>query len=772
MQINSFKYSLKHKILLFLFVFGIFFAKNVSGQRVGVVLSGGGATGLAHIGVLKALEEAEIPIAYITGTSAGALIGALYAVGYSPDEIKDYILSEQFIKMTSGTTAREERFLLREKSEDASMLNFNFAKDSIFAKSLPTNFLTPAYLDFETLRLIGHTGAAMNKDFDSLFIPFRCVAADIYQKESVIFSKGDLNAAVRASMTYPFYMNPIRIDGKLFFDGGLYNNFPADVMYHEFPADYIIGSNVSLNAAPPTEDDIISQITTMFVQKTNFDLPCEYGVIIEPKINIGTFEFAKAAEAIQSGYDAAQIYIDSILPFVHERAKQSDLEIRRKAYRKKIKPIQITDLKVDSYYSSDVSFVEDNFMKDSIKKPMDFDELQKRYYRAYSTPQIRYIYPTLEKNSDTTYTLNLEVTKQKPFAVSVGGHFSSRPVNTAYIGLSYLNLGKGAVALHAESYFGKFYGSTKVNLDYDLPSFLPIRISPYFVLNRWDYYRSSSTFFEDIKPSFLLQNEMYYGVNLAIPANNNGRIALDFKKFENKDQYYQTLDYSGADTADITTFNGESIVLNYEFNTLNRKQWASNGSMFKASVRYVQGKENSISGNTPATEYDLRRQHRWISFSLEGRKYFKMNSFFKIGVYGNGVFNSQSLFSNYTASVLAMTEFSPLPDSRSLFMEEYRAPQYIGGGLSLIFNYSKYLEFGLDPYFFQPFRQIIRENEGSDFGYSDLLKEGLPMIGASIIFHSPIGPLRLSTNYFPDQKKPFITQLSFGYVIFNDRSIR
>src|SRR5690554_8202168 len=88
--------------------------------------------------------------------------------------------------MTSGTITKEERFLLREADEDASMINFNFAKDSIFTKSLPTNFMTPSYLDFETLRLIGHTGAAMDKDFDSLFIPFRCVAADIYKKESEI----------------------------------------------------------------------------------------------------------------------------------------------------------------------------------------------------------------------------------------------------------------------------------------------------------------------------------------------------------------------------------------------------------------------------------------------------------------------------------------------------------------------------------------------------------------------------------------------------------
>lgn len=763
---------MKHKIILFLFVFGVFYSKNVSAQRVGIVLSGGGATGLAHIGVLQALEEAEIPIDYISGTSAGALIGALYASGYSPDEIKAYILSDHFDNMTSGTTSKQERFLLREKSQEASMLTINFAKDSIFVKSLPTNFLTPSYLDFETMRLIGHTGAAVGKDFDSLFIPFRCVAADIYKKESVIFKDGDLNAAVRASMTYPFYVNPIRIDGKLFFDGGLYNNFPADVLYHEFPVDYIIGSNVSLNALPPTEDDIISQITTMFVQKTNFELPCDYGVIIEPKIKIGPFEFARAEEAIQSGYDAAQVYIDSILPNVQKRITEGELEVKRKEFRSKIKPIKISSIDVSSYSNSDVSFVEDNFMRDTLKEPLTLDEFRKRYYTAYATHQIKYIYPTLQKASDSTYDLSLEVTKQKPFSISVGGHFSSRPVNTAFIGLSYWDLGKGAVGIHGEAYFGKFYGSTKINIDYDLPTLFPIRISPFFVLNRWDYYRSSSTFFEDINPSFLIQNEMYYGLSMGMSTTRNGKTTLDLKIFENTDQYYQTLDYSESDTADVTTFEGESLALNFEFNTLNRKQWASKGSMLKASIRYVQGKEVSVSGNTIEAEYDLRRQHRWINVSLEGQKYYDVNSFFTIGLYGKAVLNSQSLFSNYTASILNMTEFSPLPDSRPLFMSEYRAPQYVGGGVNLIFNYNKYFEFRIEPYFFQSFRQIIRYPAEDDFGYSDLFEEGLPMVGASLIFHTPIGPLRLSTNYFPKQDKPFVTQLSFGYVIFNDRSIR
>ncbi|HLW39965.1 MAG TPA: patatin-like phospholipase family protein, partial [Brumimicrobium sp.] len=643
---------MKHKFVLFLFIIVLLGPKSSISQKVGLVLSGGGATGLAHIGVLQALEEAEIPIDYITGASMGSLIGALYAVGYSPEEIKTYILNSGFDKMASNEQPKEERYLVREKDKDASMINFKLAKDSLFYKSLPTNFTTPSALDLDALLALGTPSASLHKDFDSLFVPFRCVAADIYKKESVVFRKGDLNAAVRASMTYPFYVNAIRIDGNLLFDGGLYNNFPSDVIYQDFLVDYIIGSNVSSNDGPPSEDNILSQLSTMFVQETNFDLPCEYGVLIEPNSEVGTFEFARAEEAIAAGYQKGLMYVDSIRKYVKKRITKEELSEKRKAFKNKITPINITEIDVQSFANKNVSFIERNFMKDTLIEAIDQEELGKKYFKTYATPQVRYLYPTVTKNSDSTYKLRLEVTKQRPFALNIGGHFSTRAVSTTYIGASYYDIGEGAIGLHAESYFGRFYTSIKTKLDYDFPSLFPIRISPYFVLNRWDYNRSSSSFFQDSDPSFLLQNEFYYGVDFAIPASNNGKSTLGVRKFDNKDQYYQTIDYSKSDTADITFFSGETAFLEFEYNTLNRKQWASEGSRFIANIRYVQGKEKSISGTTPLTEYDLRRHHRWLSFSLEGQKYFKINSFFKVGLYGKATANSQSLFANYTATAL------------------------------------------------------------------------------------------------------------------------
>lgn len=768
---------LRYNLGIFLLIIGLSWTNLFVAQGVGLVLSGGGATGMAHIGVIKVLEENEIPISYITGTSIGALIGGMYAAGYSPDEIAEYVTTDEFKKMTrlsrlsSAKKSPSERFLLREADEDASIINFSFAFDSLFTKSLPTHIGSPSMVDYVMFRDLAQVGAVLNEDFDSLFVPFRCVASDIYAKESVVYNSGDLNAAIRTSMTYPFYLNPIRIDGKLMFDGGLYNNFPVDILYRDFQVDFIIGSNVSGNDGPPQEDDILSQISTMFMKRTDYTLPCEAGIIIEPEIDVGTFEFESTEQAIEIGYTAALTYIDSIKSHVTERISVEDLNKKREKFKEKLVPVEISTIEVHSFKGSDVSFVENNFKRDSISEPLIHEDFKKYYFRTYATPQIKYVYPTLSKRKDSTFHLDLDVSKQKPFSVRFGGHFTTRSVNTGYLGISYLDLGKGAVGVNAETYFGKFYTSTKVKVDYDLPSFFPIRLSPYFTFNIWDYFKSKSSFFEDVEPSFLLQNELYYGLSSQIPITNNGRLGLDIRKFKNKDQYYQTLEYSEADTADVTNFQGEMLALNFEYNTLNRKQWASEGAMLKATFRYVQGKEQSISGNTTSNEYDLRSFHRWINLSIEGKRYFRMTPFFKIGIYGKGVFNSLSLFSNYTASLLTFSDFSPLPDAQTLFMPEYRAPQYIGGGINLIFNYKNFLELRIEPYFYQPFRSLTLHDDGT-FGLSGFLKGGLPMAATSLIYHSPLGPLRFSAHYFPKQRNPVMLQLSFGYVIFNDRSIR
>ena len=235
----------------------------VSAQRVGVVLSGGGSSGLAHVGVLKALEEAHIPIDYIAGTSMGALVGGMYAMGYSPAQIEVLVKSDEFNGWVFGKPIDRYVYFFREREPDANWVGIKFRIDSVIQTRFPTNIISPVNMDFAFLERTSAISAAAGYNFDSLFVPYRCVAADIYNKAEVIFKEGDIGQAMRASATYPFFFKPIVVDGKLLFDGGLYNNFPADVMYRDFMPDVIIGSTVASEIKPPQEEDILSQINSI-----------------------------------------------------------------------------------------------------------------------------------------------------------------------------------------------------------------------------------------------------------------------------------------------------------------------------------------------------------------------------------------------------------------------------------------------------------------------------------------------------------------------------
>lgn len=761
--------SIKQYLLFFI---GSFFCTIAQTQdRVGLVLSGGGASGLAHIGVLKALEEKGIPIDFITGTSAGALVGSMYAAGYSPEEIEAYVLSEAFQLMAAGKLKSSQRYIYKEEDQHAGLIDISFARDSILKKSLPTNFISSSYLDFEMLKILGTTSEASGNDFNNLFIPFRCVASDIVLKKSVVFSKGNLNQAVRASMTYPFYLNPIRIDNVLYFDGGLYNNFPADVMYHDFDPDFIIGSNVSLNAMPPMENNLISQVTNMLVAFSDFNLPCEEGVLIQPDPKLATFDFENAADAIKSGYDETIKKIDAIYGHVQRRVTKEELSAKRLKFRAKVKEITISSITNNLNSKKDITFAEKSLLNNRKKEIIDLAQLEKRYYRLYATNQIDFIYPNLQLKKDSTYNLELEIRKAKDFKLDVGGHFSSRAVNTGYLGITYRTLGKTATSFHASSYFGKFYGSGKLRYKVEIPSVFPVSASAYFVLNRWDYFRSFSTFFEDVKPSFLVQNEMYYGIKLNHPIGNTTKSSLDFRIFNLEDDYYQTEKFTNKDTSDVTNFNGSSVSWEFVKNSLNRKQFSSAGHFLRFKIRYVNGYEESIPGSTSFAEAIQEKYHQWFYLSTEFQSFLIDNSIFHLGIHGNGMLTSQSLFSNYTASLLSMSSFSLVPDAETYFLPEYRSPQYVSGGLNLVFTVRKSLDFRVDAYYFQPFVVLQKNSDGTP-SYSKPFKGNSFVGSTSLIYHSILGPIRATLNYFPKQLNPFAFQISYGFILFNERAIR
>jgi NTE family protein len=738
-------------------------------QKVGLVLSGGGAMGFAHIGVLKALEEHQIPIDYITGASSGALVGAMYAVGFSPVEIEKYVKSEKFKTITEGTLEPHNRFYFFNEDQDASLISFGISIDSLNQRILPTKFKNSTYLDFQMMMFLGAVGEYVGNDFSNLVIPFQCVASDITSKKSVLLKSGKLNEAVRASMTYPFFIQPIKINNQLLFDGGLYNNFPSNVMENSFQPDFIIGSNVSSNATPPSETDVLSQIINMTMTPTDFSIPNNKGIMISPKTGITTFNFDDIDKAILSGYTETIKLIDSIKLVIKRTSDLEKLKVKRTEFNRIIKNITISEVE-----TKNTNFSTDYYFKKSIVKNnvnIDSIELAKKYFRLSENPGIDFIYPSLSYLKDSSYKLHLQTRKSKELTVDIGGIFSSKSINTGYVGIKINKIHKRDYYLKAESYFGKFYGSAKLLGNINFPSKIPFSVQSYYVINRWDYFRSLSSFFEDVKPSFIVQNEQYYGTLLKTPFGNNGKFIIDFRRFNLIDNYYQTENFTSKDTSDFTKFDGYCIKIHTEINSLNRKQFASSGRLFSLKFKYINGEEDSESGSTSSTKYIILKNHNWILGQLEYQQFPLDYRNYHLGIHLKTTFSTQSLFANYTASLLSMQDFSPFPDCQSVFLPEYRSSQFIGLGINNIFSIYKNLDFRTDLYLYQPFRKLNKNNDISlYYEKTKLFSEFL--ISTSFIYNSIIGPIRITANYFPQQKNPVNLSFSFGYLLFNERAIR
>ena len=173
-------------------------------KSVGLVLSGGGAKGIAHIGVIKVLEEHNIPIDYIAGTSMGAIVGGLYAAGYTPEEMMQLIESEGFSEWSTGQINEKLIYYFYRPEPSPAMMNVNLApRDSTRSSSiLPTSLINPLPMNFAFMELFSAYTAQCDGDFNKLFVPYRCVTSDVYQKKKIVCKSGSIGDAIRASMSF------------------------------------------------------------------------------------------------------------------------------------------------------------------------------------------------------------------------------------------------------------------------------------------------------------------------------------------------------------------------------------------------------------------------------------------------------------------------------------------------------------------------------------------------------------------------------------------
>ena len=750
---------------IFVLILTLVATLDVRGQRVGVVLSGGGATALTHIGFLKALEEHDIPIDYIGGTSMGAVIAAMYATGISPAQMDSIARTEDFQHMVSGEFDSGLQYYFKKPNPDASFATLRYAQGKIISSALPSNLIDPTLLDWNFMAGFSQADAVCGLQFDRLMIPMRCIAADIENKQQIVFREGPLNEAVRASCTYPFYMPPRRINDRLLYDGGIFNNYPIDVVYQEFMPDVIIGCNVSGKADPPSEDDMISQLQAMILYRREVNLPCEHVFTIEPQGDaIGTFAFQDVEQAIALGYQSTQDSISSILRLIDRRVTSSEMSERRNAFRSSFPPFMVESVEIEGLVKSQNKYIKKVFGKE--EGPRAISLLKEPYFRVFEDDKVQSVYPSARFNSSTKmFRLLLDVKKEKDLMLSFGGNFSSRSINTGFVGLKYYLFGLTSATWSANSYFGRFYGSVNTHVRWDIPSRIPFSVQAGLTFNRWDYYKSLATFFEDVKPSFVLMNERFGYASLAFPAGNTGALQADFIYTHQFDEYYQITNFISTDTADRTDFNAGVARLSYERNTLNRKQYANEGTFLRASAKFVSGTEYTIPGSTSVLRDTITNPHLWQVLKIQYQNYFLHRKMLHAGMSFEGVASTQDFFQNYIASSIAAPVFTPIPESRTYFLPQFRAHNYAAVGFIASLAWRKNVEFRNELHLFHPFGQIVR-NELNQATYDKSLKSAI-IASSNIIVHTLIGPLSLSANYYELQDKPWSVLVNFGYILFN-----
>ena len=768
-----------HFILLLSFVF--LSAFSTSAQKVGLVLSGGGASGLAHIGVIKALEENHIPIDYITGTSMGAFIGALYAAGYTPEQMQQLVTSKEFQEIATGTINGKYSYYFKQNSSGASWITFHISLDTSIITSIPTHLVSPLPIDFAIMKYFSGASSASNNKFDSLMVPFRCVAADIADKKPYIFSSGNLGQAVRASISYPFYLKPITVNGKMLFDGGLYNNFPADIMQQDFNPDFIIGSNVSGNIQPPSDDNILSEIKNMLMTKTNYTLPGA-GMIILPNVEAGILTADNPQALIDSGYYATLRQIPALLKAINRLQNTDTLKQKRENFEKREHPMVFNKIEFHGINSHQQKYMEGILFGD--KKEVAVDDLAPSYFKVATDQNIHSIYPMAIYNDSTGYyKLDMSIKKEKHFQVDFGGVLSTLPISEGYVGARYNTFGSEEIQLSANTYFGKFYnsamGSARAYFAYPFPFY----VEPSITYNSWNYYSSSNLFIQDISPPYLIQYEGFGKADLGIPVGGNSKMIFGGSYTNINNTYFLQSSFKSTDTANRTNFGAVTGYMKFDMNSLNDKEYPTSGMRLQAHAQWIAGTETYFPGSEiPIEQRDTAiKQHNWLQLKMSLEQYLVGRGPVRVGyfieaVYSNTFINGKALqtyFTNYYATALMAPAFQPIPEMQTVFLEHYRAYNYAAGGPKLIITFKPKIDLRFEGYLFLPYQAITpgANNQAVD-GATLARKEYVGT--AAVVYHSPIGPIAVSVNYFnsePQSTNTISIMFHVGFIIFNEKSI-
>ncbi|MEO0091737.1 MAG: patatin-like phospholipase family protein [candidate division WOR-3 bacterium] len=369
------------KAILVIILISIFYAQSLNDTnsvKIGLALSGGAALGIAHIGVLKVLEQEQIPIAYISGNSMGSLVGGLYAAGYSAFQIESIANRINWWSLFSAEVPFGARYLPERQQRQRYFLQIRHR--NLFP-ILPSGLIPLQNVDFLLMKLLSQIEYDTYYNFDSLPIPYRAVAVNLVTGKKEIIRQGRLAQAIRASIAIPGVFAPEKIQGEEYVDGGVIQNLPVDPLF-EFQPDFIIAS-LTMRHTPETGISLIDIVSRSMdlIAIEDLNRQKEYAdILIEP--NVEPFkhsDFFRVKELINAGEDAAR----KVIPTIKEKLKDKKIINQRKIVMERPWAI-IRDIKIEGLKTTHKSVI--NHKLTMLKgTPLKFDQLINDLIQLFNT---------------------------------------------------------------------------------------------------------------------------------------------------------------------------------------------------------------------------------------------------------------------------------------------------------------------------------------------------------------------------------------------------
>ena len=742
-------------------------------KKVGIVLGGGGAKGAAHIGVLKYIEEMGIPVDYVAGTSMGSIIGGLYALGYTPDQLQQLISNVDWSKYIGNKIDRPTLSNEMRRRNSTLIANIPFSLDNLsdnnsnqtLISQLPSAFVNNSSL----INLFNDlcVGYQEQMDFNDLPIPFACVATDMITGKEVVLRRGSVPTAMRASMAIPGVFSPVTIDTALLVDGGLVNNFPADVL-KEMGADIIIGIEITSNKHITFEDlqslpQVFGRLVTNSTngkREENRILCNETGAYIVPDVSgYGMLSFTPQAidTLVGRGYQKAKEF--------HEQLQRIKLAVEQSAggnsvnkvlHAPRAKNIAVDSVMIRTITINNVPDYQSRWLlrkgklkfkhlytQENIEQTMQifrgtgcFDEIT---YNLKLSDSLRE-----DRQLNGFYDLNVNMKPAKPHVVGLGLRYDTEEGAALLLNLGINEKKFGGLKFNANF---KLSYNPKLNLvaTYSVPSLANFNIAYQY---RNEHFRALIEKKENINLHYIHHRVSGY-ISQFHMLNFSTNLGLSYTNTS-----YDKSSIEG-NTFDSTLFVTNRLLtpfINLEYDNLDDAYFAKHGIYARLTGRYHFDKTKTdtifdwIKTNCPEVSYAFQ------AYITPGNGRFTIIPH----VYGRWVFNNPIYFNLYN---VCGGEIEGRHFESQMPFIGFGSVEYVGDNSSVFRTDLRYNFFG--KHYLTAMYNIL-------FDWDELLNEhNSDMIqgaGIKYSYNSPIGPISLTGQWARrDSENLWGVYFSFGY---------